>query len=122
MKRTALLSILVCLSLGTTLAFAEDADTDTVVVTAKRYVAPTETVQQQALQNQSNTTVVTAEDIEKNHYTTAQEALKNVNGVTFTDMVPGMSSSIRLNGSEPGPCPRRWQILDESPKYSYVRW
>ena len=100
MKRTALLSILVCLSLGTTLAFAEDADTDTVVVTAKRYVAPTETVQQQALQNQSNTTVVTAEDIEKNHYTTAQEALKNVNGVTFTDMVPGMSSSSRLNGSE----------------------
>lgn len=101
MKRSALLSILVCLSLGTTVAFADETvDTDTVVVTAKRYVAPTETVQQKTLKEQSNTTVVTADDIEKNHYTTAQEALKNVNGVTFTDMVPGMSSSIRLNGSE----------------------
>ena len=100
MKRNVLLSTLICLTVGTTTAFAVGVDTEDVVVTAKRYVPPTETVQQQLLKNQSNTTVVTADDIEQNHYTTAQEALQNVPGVTFTDMVPGMSSSIRLNGSE----------------------
>ena len=100
MKRNVLLSTLVCLTIGTTTALAVGVDTEDVVVTAKRYVSPTETVQQQLLKTQSNTTVVTADDIAKNHYTTAQEALQNVSGVTFTDMVPGMSSSIRLNGSE----------------------
>lgn len=100
MKRITLLTALVCLSLGTMTAFAENVDTDTIVVTAKRYTAPTETVQQKLLKDQSNTTIVTAEDIASKHYTTTQEALQNVNGVTFTDMVPGMSSSIRLNGSE----------------------
>ena len=107
-RNKALLSC-ICLSmagsLGIWAADTTDYDTDTIVVTAKRYEAPKP--QQTALpvttqiqKQQSNMTVVTAKDIEKNNYTTAQEVLKNINGVTMTEQVPGTSAYIRLNGDD----------------------
>lgn len=100
MKRRALLAVFACLSLGTVPSFAEDVDTDTIVVTARRYAVPSETVQQTLLREQASTTIVTAEDIARNQYTTTEEILRNVNGLSIQDQVPGMSSYIRLNGSD----------------------
>ena len=92
---------LICLSLAGSVsvgAAAEEADTDTIVVTADRY-QPVLTAQ--ALQEkQSNTAVITAEDLERNQYIDVQTALEQVNGVTVTEQVPGTSAYIRLNGDD----------------------
>lgn len=100
MKRNAVLPMLVCLSLGVTPVAAADIDIDTIAVTAKRYTVPTVPVRQQLLKEQADTTVVTAEDIENNNYTTTEEAIRQVSGVSIADQVPGMSSYIKINGSD----------------------
>lgn len=108
-RNKALLSC-ICLSmagsLGIWAADTTDYDTDTIVVTAKRYEAPKP--QQTALpvttqiqKQQSNMTVVTADDIQKNNYTTAQEAIQHINGASINDQVAGGTASfVRLNGSD----------------------
>lgn len=108
-RNKALLSC-ICLSmagsLGIWAADTTEYDTDTIVVTAKRYEAPKP--QQTALpvttqiqKQQSNMTVVTAKDIAKNNYTTAQEAIQHINGVSVNDQVAGGTASyVRLNGSD----------------------
>ncbi len=110
MIRNKALFSCICLSmagsLGIWAADTTDYDTDTIVVTAKRYEAPKP--QQTALpvttqiqKQQSNMTVVTAKDIEKNNYTTAQEAIQHINGVSVNDQVAGGTASyVRLNGSD----------------------
>lgn len=105
----ALLSC-ICLSLtGSFGVWAADTtayDTDTIVVTAKRYETPKPQpaalpVMTQIQKQQSNMTVVTAKDIEKNNYTTAQEAIQHINGVSVNDQVAGGTASyVRLNGSD----------------------
>ena len=50
--------------------------------------------------NQSNTTVITAKDMESHHDTTVQQALQCVTGVTVNEMVPGISSYVKLNGDD----------------------
>lgn len=50
--------------------------------------------------SQSNTTVITAEDIEAHQDTTVQQALQRVTGVTVNEMVPGISSYVKLNGDD----------------------
>lgn len=50
--------------------------------------------------SQSNTTVITAENIEAHQDTTVQQALQRVTGVTVNEMVPGISSYVKLNGDD----------------------
>lgn len=50
--------------------------------------------------SQSNTTVITAENMEANQDTTVQQALQRVTGVTVNEMVPGISSYVKLNGDD----------------------
>lgn len=50
--------------------------------------------------NQSNTTVITAENMETHQDTTVQQALQRVTGVTVNEMVPGISSYVKLNGDD----------------------
>lgn len=50
--------------------------------------------------SQSNTTVITAKDMESHHDTTVQQALQRVTGVTVNEMVPGISSYVKLNGDD----------------------
>lgn len=50
--------------------------------------------------NQSNTTVITAENMEAHQDTTVQQALQRVTGVTVNEMVPGISSYVKLNGDD----------------------
>lgn len=49
---------------------------------------------------QSNTTIITAQEIESHHDTTVQQALQRVTGVTVNEMVPGISSYVKLNGDD----------------------
>lgn len=49
---------------------------------------------------QSNTTIITAQEIENHHDTTVQQALQRVTGVTVNEMVPGISSYVKLNGDD----------------------
>ncbi len=50
--------------------------------------------------SQSNTTVITAENMEAHQDTTIQQALQRVTGVTVNEMVPGISSYVKLNGDD----------------------
>lgn len=50
--------------------------------------------------NQSNTTIITAKEIDSHHDTTVQQALQRVTGVTVNEMVPGISSYVKLNGDD----------------------
>lgn len=50
--------------------------------------------------SQSNTTVITAENMEAHQDTTVQQALQRVTGVTINEMVPGISSYVKLNGDD----------------------
>ena len=50
--------------------------------------------------NQSNTTVITAENMEAHQDMTVQQALQRVTGVTVNEMVPGISSYVKLNGDD----------------------
>lgn len=50
--------------------------------------------------SQSNTTVITAENMEAHQDTTVQQALQRVTGVTVNEMVPGISSYVKLNGDD----------------------
>lgn len=50
--------------------------------------------------NQSNTTVITTENMEAHQDTTVQQALQRVTGVTVNEMVPGISSYVKLNGDD----------------------
>lgn len=50
--------------------------------------------------SQSNTTVITAENMEAHQDTTVQQALQHVTGVTVNEMVPGISSYVKLNGDD----------------------
>lgn len=50
--------------------------------------------------SQSNTTVITAENMEAHQDTTVQQALQRVTGVTLNEMVPGISSYVKLNGDD----------------------
>lgn len=50
--------------------------------------------------SQSNTTVITAENMEAHQDTTVQQALQRVTGVTVNEMVPGVSSYVKLNGDD----------------------
>lgn len=50
--------------------------------------------------SQSNTTVITAENMEAHQNTTVQQALQRVTGVTVNEMVPGISSYVKLNGDD----------------------
>ena len=50
--------------------------------------------------SQSNTTVITAESMEAHQDTTVQQALQRVTGVTVNEMVPGISSYVKLNGDD----------------------
>ncbi|WP_293987638.1 TonB-dependent receptor domain-containing protein [uncultured Megasphaera sp.] len=49
---------------------------------------------------QSNTTIVTAREMEAHHDVTVQDALQRVTGVTVNEMVPGVSSYVKLNGDD----------------------
>lgn len=108
-RNKALLSC-ICLSMAGSLAAGAantaDYDTDTIIVTAKRYEQPKPQptdlpIATQIQKQQSHMTVVTAKDIEKNHYTTAQEAIQHINGVSVNDQVAGGTASyVRLNGSD----------------------
>lgn len=94
------LAALILLALaGVTASSAADIpvyDTDTIVVTSKRYTPPFV----QAQKEQSHTTDITAAEIEQHQYQSVQEALKNVNGVTVTEQVPGTTAYVRLNGDD----------------------
>lgn len=50
--------------------------------------------------SQSNTTAITAENMEAHQDTTVQQALQRVTGVTVNEMVPGISSYVKLNGDD----------------------
>lgn len=50
--------------------------------------------------SQSNTTVITAKEMESHHDTTVQQALQRITGVTVNEMVPGISSYVKLNGDD----------------------
>lgn len=50
--------------------------------------------------SQSNTTVITAENMEAHQDTTVQQVLQRVTGVTVNEMVPGISSYVKLNGDD----------------------
>ena len=50
--------------------------------------------------SQSNTTVITAANMEAHQDTTVQQALQRVTGVTVNEMVPGISSYVKLNGDD----------------------
>lgn len=50
--------------------------------------------------SQSNTSVITAENMEAHQDTTVQQALQRVTGVTVNEMVPGISSYVKLNGDD----------------------
>lgn len=50
--------------------------------------------------SQSNTTVITAENMEAHQDTMVQQALQRVTGVTVNEMVPGISSYVKLNGDD----------------------
>lgn len=50
--------------------------------------------------SQSNTTVITAENMEAHQDTTVQQALQRVTGVTVNEMVPDISSYVKLNGDD----------------------
>ena len=50
--------------------------------------------------SQSNTPVITAENMEAHQDTTVQQALQRVTGVTVNEMVPGISSYVKLNGDD----------------------
>lgn len=50
--------------------------------------------------SQSNTTVITAENMKAHQDTTVQQALQRVTGVTVNEMVPGISSYVKLNGDD----------------------
>lgn len=50
--------------------------------------------------SQSNTTVIKAENMEAHQDTTVQQALQRVTGVTVNEMVPGISSYVKLNGDD----------------------
>lgn len=50
--------------------------------------------------SQSNTTVITAENMKAHQDTTVQQALQSVTGVTVNEMVPGISSYVKLNGDD----------------------
>lgn len=50
--------------------------------------------------SQSNTTVITAKNMEAHQDTTVQQALQRVTGVTVNEMVPGISSYVKLNGDD----------------------
>ncbi len=96
MKRSALLSTLIFLSLGAVSAVAADIETHDIVVTAAR---PAET-SRELQQKQADTTVVTAEDMAANQYTSVQQALEQVNGVSLNEQVPGVSAYVQLNGDD----------------------
>lgn len=49
---------------------------------------------------QSNTTVITAQEMDSHHDVTVQDALQRVTGVTVNEMVPGVSSYVKLNGDD----------------------
>ncbi len=103
MKTCKALSSLVCLSVCSVFpVYGQETaaiDTDTIIVTASPYKEPVLTAA--AIQEkQANATIVTAADIEQNGYLSVQEALKQINGVTMTEQVPGISSYIRLNGDD----------------------
>ena len=99
MKRNKALFSFICLFMagGAVMAAPDEGDVDTIVVTADRYREPAATAIQE---KQANTAVITAETIEQNGYTSVQDALKQVNGVTMTEQVPGISSYLRLNGDD----------------------
>lgn len=61
-----------------------------------KIVPPTPTIPP----SQSNTTVITAENMEAHQDTTVQQALQRVTGVTVNEMVPGISSYVKLNGDD----------------------
>lgn len=50
--------------------------------------------------SQSNTTIITAEKMEAHQDTTVQQVLQRVTGVTVNEMVPGISSYVKLNGDD----------------------
>ena len=49
---------------------------------------------------QSNTTIITAKEMDEHHDSSVQEALQRVSGVSINDMVPGISSYVKLNGDD----------------------
>lgn len=50
--------------------------------------------------NQSNTTIITAKEMDEHRDTSVQQALQRVTGVTVNEMVPGISSYVKLNGDD----------------------
>nr|WP_305120468.1 TonB-dependent receptor [Megasphaera sp. SC8-1] len=67
-----------------------------VKLSEAKIVPPTPTIPP----SQSNTTVITAENMEAHQDTTVQQALQRVTGVTVNEMVPGISSYVKLNGDD----------------------
>lgn len=67
-----------------------------VKLSEAKTVPPTPTIPP----SQSNTTVITAENMEAHQDTTVQQALQRVTGVTVNEMVPGISSYVKLNGDD----------------------
>ena len=49
---------------------------------------------------QSNTTIITAKEMDEHRDTSVQQALQRVTGVTVNEMVPGISSYVKLNGDD----------------------
>ncbi|WP_296829299.1 TonB-dependent receptor domain-containing protein [uncultured Megasphaera sp.] len=49
---------------------------------------------------QSNTTIITAKEMDEHRDTSVQQALQRVTGVTINEMVPGISSYVKLNGDD----------------------
>ena len=50
--------------------------------------------------NQSNTTIITAKEMDEHRDTSVRQALQRVTGVTVNEMVPGISSYVKLNGDD----------------------
>ena len=67
-----------------------------VKLSEAKIVPPTPTIPP----SQSNTTVITAENMEAHQDTPVQQALQRVTGVTVNEMVPGISSYVKLNGDD----------------------
>ena len=50
--------------------------------------------------SQSNTTIIAAKEMDEHRDTSVRQALQRVTGVTVNEMVPGISSYVKLNGDD----------------------
>ena len=65
-----------------------------------RVDAPKEPTIPHVQANQSNTTIITAKEMDEHRDTSVRQALQRITGVTVNEMVPGISSYVKLNGDD----------------------